>query len=219
MSLCDTLLIRVGTQAITLMRDVNPPGHGGRVLNISSVGGYIGNATRGFYNSAKFGQCFSVTALSPWSPMSHSARLVALEGFTEAFTKEMLPEWNIKAVIIEPGGFATEWSKSSMVHFPVPSAYDKPHAPSVRFRQMTAGATVFTGDPRKAARALIEVASLPDPPVRMQLGTDALMLVKAKARRTIQDAERWADIAHSTDADGVDREKIMEKLSAVDVNK
>ena len=37
------------------MRDVNPEGQGGRILNISSVGGYIGNATRAFYNSAKFG--------------------------------------------------------------------------------------------------------------------------------------------------------------------
>lgn len=32
----------------------------------------------------------------------------ALEGFTEAVSKEMLPEWNIKAVIVEPGGFQTE---------------------------------------------------------------------------------------------------------------
>ena len=217
MSLCDTLLIRVGTQAITLMRDVNPPGHGGRVLNISSVGGYIGNATRGFYNSAKFGQCFSVTALSPWSPMSHPVHLVALEGFTEAFTKEMLPEWNIKAVIIEPGGFATEWSKSSMVHFPVPSAYDKPHAPSVRFRQMTAGATVFTGDPRKAARAMVEVAGMADPPLRVQLGTDSLTLVRNQARHTLMECDRVEELAHSTNMEGVDRTLVMENLSAANL--
>lgn len=37
------------------MRDVNPPGHGGRILNISSVGGYVGNQTLSFYSAGKFG--------------------------------------------------------------------------------------------------------------------------------------------------------------------
>ena len=147
-------------------------------------------------------------------------RPIALEGFTEAFIKEMLPEWNIKGVIIEPGGFNTEWSGTSMVHIPIPEPYDRPHAPSVLFRRMTQGrGAVFTGDPHKAARAIVQIADMPDPPVRVQLGTDALVLVRSKARKTIEDGERWEELSHSTNADGADRDAIVQRLGAVNVTK
>ncbi|KAH9912194.1 NAD(P)-binding protein [Epithele typhae] len=178
--------VHVTQEAVSIMRDVNHPHQGGLILNISSIGGYIGNATRGFYNSAKF----------------------ALEGFTEAFNKEMLPEWNIRAVIIQPGGFNTEWGGSSM-------AYNKPHALSVQFRQMTKGKSVFNGDPCKAAQAIMQVADMREAPLRVQLGTDALMLVRSKALQTLEDTYRHEALAHSTNADGVDREAVMAKLGAV----
>lgn len=37
------------------MRDINPPGLGGRILNISSITGYTANPVLGFYSAAKFG--------------------------------------------------------------------------------------------------------------------------------------------------------------------
>ena len=42
-------------KAIKFLRDVNPKGHGGLVINISSVGGYLANAGISFYNASKFG--------------------------------------------------------------------------------------------------------------------------------------------------------------------
>ncbi|KAI0738083.1 NAD(P)-binding protein [Daedaleopsis nitida] len=183
--------VHITKEAISFLRDVNPPGHGGRVLNISSAGGYIANATRAYYNAGKF----------------------ALEAFTEAFTKEMLPEWNIKGVIIEPGGFRTEWNGTSMVRLPIPPQYDQPHAASVRFREMTQSSAGFVGDPRKAARAIVQVAAMPDPPLRIQLGTDCLTLVRNRARKTLEDSERYAELAHSTDADDVDRAAVMEAFA------
>ncbi|KAI0948835.1 hypothetical protein AcV7_009471 [Taiwanofungus camphoratus] len=78
-------------------KDVNPPGHGGRILDISSVGGYRAWPGSNYYHAGKF----------------------ALEAFTERFTK-MLPEWNIKRVIIEPGGFTTSFtSDTSMIRIPM----------------------------------------------------------------------------------------------------
>ena len=50
-------LTQVCSQAIPLFRDLNPPGHGGRILNITSMGGYIGNATLAYYCAGKFGGC------------------------------------------------------------------------------------------------------------------------------------------------------------------
>ncbi|TBU41916.1 NAD(P)-binding protein [Dichomitus squalens] len=182
--------VHVTKEAIPLLRDMNPPGHGGRILNISSVGGYIGNATRAFYNAGK----------------------LALEGFTEAFTKEMLPEWNIRGIIIQPGGFRTEWGGTSMLTLPMPPQYDRPDSPSVKFRALTQNAAPFIGDPHKAALAIMTIASLPDPPLRIQLGTDAALSVRNKAMRTISDTDNYEELSHSTNADDVDREKVMERL-------
>ena len=126
----------------------------------------------------------------------------------------MLPEWNIKGVIIEPGGFRTEWGGSSMLRLPIHPAYDKPHAPGVRFRELTK-TPVFIGDPRKAAQAIMEVASMPDPPLRVQLGTDALMMVRNKARMTLRDNEQYEELAHSTNADGVDKQQVTARRAEI----
>ena len=141
-------------------------------------------------------------------PDAQTFRFAALEGFTEAFTKEMVPEWNIRGVIIQPGGFRTEWAKSSMVTLPLPPQYDRPDAPSVKFRKLLAQNPMM-GDPHKAALAIMQVAALPDPPLRIQLGTDAVLSVRNKALKTVTDAENYENLAHSTNADGVDRDRVM----------
>ncbi|KAH9939448.1 hypothetical protein B0H21DRAFT_756962 [Amylocystis lapponica] len=178
--------VRITKEAIKFMRDVNPPGDGGRILNISSTYGYTSTPSLAYYSAGKS----------------------ALEAFTEGFTKEMLPSWNIKGVIIEPGGFRTEWSRASLVRVPVHPQYDTPDAPSVKFRKMTEIPSI--GDPAKAATAIMHIAGMPDPPLRIQLGSECLLFVKNKALRTIEDGERNAELAHSTNLDGIDKDKIPE---------
>ncbi|PCH38204.1 NAD(P)-binding protein [Wolfiporia cocos MD-104 SS10] len=180
--------VHIMKEAIRLFRDVNPPGHGGRILNISSCGGYAANPTLAYYNAGKF----------------------ALEGLTEAFTKEMLPEWNIKGIIIQPGGFRTEWYRSSLVKVPVHPKYDTPTSPSNVHRKMCE--QPFIGDAAKAAKALMQVASMPEPPLRVQLGTESLLIVRAKARQTIRDGEKYEALSHSTNCDEVDRNSIIESF-------
>ncbi|CAL1707779.1 unnamed protein product [Somion occarium] len=88
--------VHIIKRAIPFMRDINPSGQGGHILNISSSGGHQAHPGIAFYNAGKF----------------------ALEGLTESLSKEMLPEWNIiKATIVEPGGFRTSWGHSSLVKF------------------------------------------------------------------------------------------------------
>ncbi|KAH9930883.1 uncharacterized protein B0H18DRAFT_1143444 [Fomitopsis serialis] len=178
-------------QSIRFFRDVNPLGQGGRVLNISSICGYSGNPTFSYYCAAKF----------------------ALEAFTESFIKEMLPEWNIKGVIVEPGGFRTDWNAGSLVRFPAPPQYDTPESPTVRFRKMTA--QTYIGDPAKAAKALVQIADMDELPLRIQLGTESLLVVRNKAVRTIQDGERYAELAHSTNVDGVDKDAVLEMFKEI----
>ncbi|TFY77130.1 hypothetical protein EWM64_g6880 [Hericium alpestre] len=139
--------------------EVNPKGHGGRVLNISSAGGYSANAILAFYSAGKF----------------------ALEGFTQAFTREMPPEWNIKGIIIEPGGFKT--------------------GPGAKFKNMVFKASAI-GDVHKAAQAIIRIAREPDPPLRLQLGTDSWGIVNHRTNATLKEQKKWAELSHSTNLEG-----------------
>ena len=62
--------------------------------------------------------------------------ITALECFSEGLHKELLPEWNIKVITIQPGGVRTEWAKSSMIDRPLPPAYDTSGSPANETRAL-----------------------------------------------------------------------------------
>ena len=99
-----------------------------------------------------------------------------------------------------------------MLTIPMPSQYDRPGSPSVKFRALTKNPAPFIGDPHKAALTIMKIASLPDPPLRIQLGTDAVLLVRNKAMKTISDGEQYEELSHSTNGDGVDKDLVMGTL-------
>lgn len=172
--------VRMSREAVRFFREDNPPNVGGHIMNISSGGGFSGNPTLAFYAASKF----------------------ALEGFSESLSKELPSEWNIKVTIIEPGGFRTEWNKGSMVKLPIHPAYAGPNTPSSLFRPLHDH--VFLGDPVKAAKVMIKIAKENDLPMRLQLGPDALHLVRSKCETVLKDAEKWEALSRSTSADDAD---------------
>ena len=131
--------------------------------------------------------------------------------------KELLPSWNVKASIIEPGAFDTRWSGDLHQH-PQPPAYSGPDTPTSQWRAFRANAGVTaTGNAEKAATALLELSHIPanELPTRIQFGTDAWAMVKAKAEKTIRDAVKWSEISHSTNNDGVNKEAIIGLIGSV----
>lgn len=118
----------------------------------------------------------------------------------------MPPEWNIKAVIIEAGGFRTSLKDNTVVIPPHPK-YDLPNSPSNAFRRHVD--IPFFGDSKKAAKVLIRIPEMEDLPLRVQLGTDAYVIVRDQAARTVQDADSFEEFASTTDADGVDRNMVL----------
>ncbi len=58
------------------------------------------------------------------------------------------------------------------------------------------------GDPAKAARAIVTLAALPEPPLRLLLGSDAVFLAEQVAERRRAEDARWKELALSTDRDG-----------------
>ncbi|KAF8958851.1 hypothetical protein BDZ97DRAFT_1736274 [Flammula alnicola] len=182
--------VHISKEAVRIFREVNPPGEGGHIFNVSSAGGYFAQPSISYYNAAKF----------------------ALEGFTESLRKEMLPEWKIQATIIEPGGFDTEWRGGNMTILPPHPAYDTPNSPTTQYRAML-GVLPFIGSPAKAAKAFLSLAEKrQDLPLRIQFGSDALAVVRHTAHRTISDSEKWESLSHSTNVDGIDEQEYTKNL-------
>ena len=166
-------LIDVTRKALETMREQKPPG--GRIQNITSIGGQLGMPTFSIYNASKW----------------------AVEGFTEAISKEMKPEWGIHVMAIEPGGFRTDWSGRSMTFPERHPAYDHIDArANMKKRHGTQA-----GDPKKAAPAMYDFAVMEDPPLRMCIGSDAYGGMMGKIDGYRENYTRYEKIAKSTDHD------------------
>src|SRR6266571_1988677 len=122
----------------------------GRILQFSSVGGRVGPIGRGAYAAAKWG----------------------VEGFSEVLAKEVGP-LGIKVTIIEPGGFRTDFAGASTTIAGENPVYAATVGAVARFQREYNGAQ--PGDPARAAAVIIKVAGMDAPPLRLLLGSDALL--------------------------------------------
>jgi len=147
----------------------------GRILQISSIGGRVGNAGVSIYQAAKFG----------------------LSGFSEVLAKEVA-DFGILVTSIEPGGFRTDWAGDSMTYAPRIEGYDLVDKRSNFFQSKN---FIPTGDPEKAAKVMLNLVENPQPPVHLVLGSEAIgMLKHADAART-EEMEKWMEVSLSTDHD------------------
>src|SRR6202162_128305 len=146
----------------------------GRILQVSSVGGRVGPIGRGAYAAAKWG----------------------VEGFSEVLAKEVGP-LGIKVTIIEPGGFRTDFAGSSASIREGRPEYDATVGKTARFQRDYNGKQ--PGDPAKAAAAVLYIASLNDPPLRLLLGSDAVRFVEQNDLAKMDSDRKWKDLSISTD--------------------
>ena len=148
----------------------------GHVINMSSLGGYRVGAGFGVYGATKF----------------------AVEGLSEALHAE-LSALGIHVTVVEPGYFRTDFldSSSAMEAENVIADYAET-AGKVRV-----SASAFNGrqpgDPKRLAQALLTLVSAANPPLRLQLGTDALARVREKHAFVEQELKTWETLSRSTD--------------------
>ncbi|TFW44271.1 oxidoreductase [Pseudomonas fluorescens] len=146
-----------------------------RILNITSMGGYITMPGIAYYCGSKF----------------------ALEGISDTLNKELAP-FNIFVTAVAPGSFRTDWAGRSMQRTPRSiSDYDATFDPVRKAREEKSGLQL--GDPQKAARAMMTIITSPNPPAQLLLGSDALALVRDKLQRTAESIEQWEALSCSTD--------------------
>jgi NAD(P)-dependent dehydrogenase (short-subunit alcohol dehydrogenase family) len=121
----------------------------GSIVNISSMGGFIGFPGSGYYAATKF----------------------AVEGLSESLCKEVAP-FGIKVLIVEPGPFRTDWAGRSLKTAKRPiDAYAETAV--ARRRQIQSYSGSQPGDPARAAEAIIATVESLHPPLRLPLGAFA----------------------------------------------
>jgi NAD(P)-dependent dehydrogenase (short-subunit alcohol dehydrogenase family) len=147
----------------------------GHFIQFSSVGGRVGG-TPGMaaYQTAKFG----------------------VEGFSEVLANEVKP-FGIKVTILEPGAFRTDWQGSSMELAEVGADYQETVGAMHRLRRETDGGQ--PGDPARAARIILDIAQLAEPPLRLLLGAGAVDMALESSRARAAEAENWAGVSRSAD--------------------
>lgn len=146
----------------------------GHIINITSIGGLTGVMAAGYYCASKF----------------------AMEGLSDALAQEVEP-FGIKVMLVEPGAFRTEWSRSA-------------NESSLRIEDYanTAGAQrdsflnspgTQPGDPALAARAIVQVIRTGNAPRRLLLGKDAYEQAIEKINSLRTEFDEWKELTFSTD--------------------
>lgn len=164
------------TASIQLARAVVPylrAQGGGRLLQLSSMGGHIGFPAFSMYHATKWG----------------------IEGFYESLATEVEP-FGIRTTLVEPGMIRSTFYQAA-TRVPVSPPYrgtPADRAP-IPLEQMP-------GDQAKVAAAMIQAALAPDPPRRLLLGSDAYRLVHDALAARLAGVEAQKDQAASTDVDG-----------------
>ncbi|HLK87752.1 MAG TPA: oxidoreductase [Candidatus Binataceae bacterium] len=149
----------------------------GWIVNISSVGGFSASAGAGAYNASKF----------------------ALEGLSEALAQELTP-LGIRVLIVEPGYLRTDFLDDSMRTAKTTLA-DYAETAGRTVKLMAERNRKQPGDPRKAARAIVNAVESAHPPLRLILGPDAVERVANKLAAVRRDLDGWREVAMSTDFD------------------
>lgn len=148
----------------------------GRVLNISSIGGYRGAAGFGVYSSTKF----------------------AVEGLSEALHDELAP-LGIHVTVIEPGYFRTDFLDASSLSVS-PTIIADYAATAGRVRTVATDLSHNQpGDPNKLAEVLVAFVDAPNPPVRLPLGSDTVAAIEEKHWNDAAILEAWRPVSVSTD--------------------
>jgi NAD(P)-dependent dehydrogenase (short-subunit alcohol dehydrogenase family) len=163
------------TAAIHLARLVVPylrRQGGGRLMQVSSMGGHIAFPAFSLYHATKWG----------------------IEGFYEALAQEVAP-FGIHTTLVEPGMIRTGFYEAA-TRVPVSEPYRGGPADRkpIPLEQMP-------GSQTRVVAAMIEAALSENPPRRLLLGSDAYRLVTEALNERLATFERQRAVAFSTDVD------------------
>jgi NAD(P)-dependent dehydrogenase (short-subunit alcohol dehydrogenase family) len=154
--------------AIPLMREQGS----GHIVQISSIGGVAAFPGLGLYHASKW----------------------ALEGFSEALSYEVAP-FGVKVTLIEPGGYATDWSGSSSVRSEPNPAYQATRDAMAARRQGNQ-----SPGPEATTAAVLAVVDAENPPLRLLLSGGAYDIAQGLYQQRVKTWSEWEATSRSAQA-------------------
>ena len=147
----------------------------GHIINIASIAGIVGATGWAIYSATK----------------------AAVIAFSEVLAEDV-KAFGIKVTVVAPGAFRTSFlTPESLILAENPIAeYEDVRAVHERYLKMD-GQQI--GDPEKAAAAMISLAAMPNPPIHLLLGNDALTRATTKIELLEKEFQDWKAITISTD--------------------
>ena len=146
----------------------------GLIVQISSTAGVNGGEFVSAYSASKFG----------------------VEGWIESLTPEVAP-FGIRTMLVEPGFFRTELLTPESTSYAKPSIDDYAEKTRQTITAWNGMNGLQGGDPAKLAKALIQLASQDEPPLRWAAGADAVKELERKAQLLLNQANAYRNLSSS----------------------
>lgn len=166
-------VLHVTQAALPLLREQGS----GHLVQISTIGGIAAFPNLGGYHASKW----------------------ALEGLSESLAQEVAG-FGIKVTLVEPGGYATDWSGSSAVHAePQPQYAALREAMAARAQSMD---PTSIGEPSAAGQAILDLADAEEPPLRVFFGTVPTQLAPHVYQQRLEQWDQWSWLSRKANGHG-----------------
>lgn len=147
----------------------------GTIVNVSSIGGFVGFPGVGYYNATKF----------------------AVNGFSDSLKKELSP-LGINVILVQPSGFRTDWAGRS-ANNATNTIADYAATAGANQSAIRGFSGNQPGDPVRAAKAIIAAVNSDKPPFNLLLGKAALKNAQLKLKELQREFDNWADVSTGAD--------------------
>jgi NAD(P)-dependent dehydrogenase (short-subunit alcohol dehydrogenase family) len=148
----------------------------GAIVNISSIAVRITPPGSGYYAAVKG----------------------ALEGLSGSLRKELEP-LGISVIVVEPGGFRTDFGGRSLKQSPEP-IHDYAETAGKRRKENDTSNPSRGGDPAKAAEAMIAAVESDSPPAILVLGAPTVDMFRAELEARRAELDAWEEVSSRTSA-------------------
>ncbi|MBA0035012.1 SDR family NAD(P)-dependent oxidoreductase [Pantoea sp. BIGb0393] len=147
----------------------------GHIINITSVAGFIGFASSGYYSASKH----------------------AVEGWSDSLALETAP-LGIHVTCVEPGPFRTDWAGRSLHQTPS-KLPEYAETAAARMKSTSEYSGTQAGDPARAASAMIAITEHANPPRHLVMGAWGYDAVTEKLKERLTQIEAWKQTSIDTD--------------------
>lgn len=143
--------------------------NGGRILQVSSIGGVMAFPSLSIYHASKW----------------------AVEGICESLSQEV-SQFGIKTTLIEPAAYATDWATTSAIHSKPIDAYN-----GLRDAMIANSGSMVFGNPKATADAILKVVDAENPPLRLFLGKLPLMMIEPTYTKRLETWKEWREVSEN----------------------